>query len=423
MNSKKNVSLLFGLLMALALFFVACQAGGETETEKTATSVSPAVSSDVPATVETPDAPASAIDPLTAALSELQGFVEMKQSSQPEFLEASTGLILDLNGQVRTSDTGKARLDLSSGTIVRVSPSSLFTLIANEEVDDGLATKVKLELGRIFVILSGGSLEVDTPSGVASVRGSYLKVEYNPENETLELTCLEGNCSVVTPGGETINFTDNQKIVIRKDPETGQWIVDEGPMDSDDFNEWLENNPEAKELVEAALATLEGSSSGDSTTKPACFSLLQPGNGSDFPKYARVDFSWETQPGAAKYVLTFSYPTGNVVLFQTSETNMTRYIESMPLGGNYSWSVTAYDGTGTEICESESNTFSKVESPQPTPTKVKEEEVEEIPVCDPCDTNSSCYDPENLSCYPQEVTCDPCDPSGSCYDRNVCGPR
>ena len=373
MNTKKLVPLLIGLLIGIALLAVACQGGEETaakEAEPSTSSDTTPESTDTPepaASEEIPDSSTSTDPLLIAALSELEGIVEMKQASEDSFYEADPTLVLEVNGQVQTGDDGKVRLDLSSGTIVRVSPSSLFTLVSNEKEEEGLVTKLKLELGRIFIILNGGSMEVETPSGVASVLGSYLKIEYNtgdesdPDDDTLELTCLEGDCSIVTPTGETINFTDGQKIVIHKDPNTGEWVVEEGPMTTDDFLEWLENNPEAKALVDAALTAQGGSTNGGGG---GCLGLLHPQNGSDFFTFGPVDFQWEAQSGAASYVLSFTYPTGQVIQFSTTDTNMTRYIESMPPGGDYTWDVTAYDGNGNAICTAESLEFSKADTQQ-----------------------------------------------------------
>ena len=117
-----------------------------------------------------------ASSPLSASLSELTGLVEMKQAGQDDFAPAAADTVLEVNGQIKTGDNGRVRLDLSSGTIIRVSPSSSFTLTSNDEVEGGLLTKIKLEAGKIFVILNGGQTDVETPSGVASVRGSYLKL-------------------------------------------------------------------------------------------------------------------------------------------------------------------------------------------------------------------------------------------------------
>ena len=237
------------------------------------------------------------------------------------------------------------------------------------------------------MILSGGSLEVETPSGVASVLGSYLKVEFDPEGETLELTCLEGDCTAVTLDDHTINFTDGQKVVIRRDPNTGKWVVEEGPMNSGDFNEWLENNPEALALVQAGLAGLGGPSSGGS-----CMALLEPVNSADFFTFGGVNFAWEPMAGAASYVLEFVYPSGLVVQFETTETSMTRYLESMSPGGGYSWTVSAYAEDGAPICTAESFDFTKADTG--AWLEAQRDKKGEPDKCDPCDPNhnSGCYD-------------------------------
>jgi ferric-dicitrate binding protein FerR (iron transport regulator) len=194
---------------------------------------------------------------LIARLSELEGKVDIKQAGQAAFAPAKPDAQLEAQGQLQTGADGRSRLDLSTGTIVRVAPDSLFTLISNEEAAGGLFTKIKLELGKVFIILNGGNAEVQTPAGMAAVQGSYLKVEFDPAVGELTLTCLEGDCSVTTPGGGTKHFTDGQKITVHKDPATGEWIMDEGPMILEDFQEWLENNPEAKEKVERVKAILD----------------------------------------------------------------------------------------------------------------------------------------------------------------------
>src|SRR6185436_1493156 len=83
-----------------------------------------------------------AASPLSAKLSELTGDVEARQTDNDTFLPASLETILQTHGQVQTADDGRVRLDLSTGTIIRVGPSSIFTLIANDQVEGSLATKI-----------------------------------------------------------------------------------------------------------------------------------------------------------------------------------------------------------------------------------------------------------------------------------------
>ena len=188
-----------------------------------------------------------ASSPLSASLSELTGLVEMKQVGQDNFAPAAADTVLEVNGQIKTGDNGRVRLDLSSGTIIRVSPSSSFTLTSNDEVEGGLLTKIKLEAGKIFVILNGGQTDVETPSGVASVRGSYLKVEVDPVTKDIYITCLEGTCSATNPNGDQIIFTNGQKVTLFHQESDGSWKSPLlGDMDLEDFEEWIENNNDSE---------------------------------------------------------------------------------------------------------------------------------------------------------------------------------
>ncbi len=134
---------------------------------------------------------------LTAKLSEITGPVQVRESQDVSFTKAVPGYVLELLGQAQTQSGAKARLDLSTGTLVRLGPDTLFTLQPAQETSQGLGVRLQLTLGKLWVILKGGSLQVDTPSGVAAVSGSYLSVWYDPKTGELRITCLEGNCSAI----------------------------------------------------------------------------------------------------------------------------------------------------------------------------------------------------------------------------------
>jgi hypothetical protein len=200
--------------------------------------------------------PKAASPALSAALSELEGTVALKQPGSEEFIEATADSALEENGQVQTGEDGRVRLDLSTGTIVRMAPSSLFTLVSNEETEDGLATKLQLETGKIFIILSGGTMDVETPSGVASVRGSYMSVWVDPETFNVYVTCLEGSCHAGNEAGE-VDFSDGEKtILFLRNPDGTYTVPEVEDMTEEDFEEWLDENPEAKDLFEQAVNTM-----------------------------------------------------------------------------------------------------------------------------------------------------------------------
>ncbi len=317
-------------------------------------------------------APAATTSPLSAGLSELSGIVEMKEAGNAEFVQAQAGMSLQVNGQVQTGDDGRVRLDLSSGTIIRLVPSTLFTLQSNEPAGDGLATKLKLELGRMYIILNGGSMDVETPSGVASVRGSYMMVQIDPETKAAYITCLEGSCSASNPAG-SIQFSDGQKTILFPIGPDGKY---EAPvlenMTEEDFQNWLDENPEAKEIYNqyiaknirpTATATLPPPPTATLTpASTACFKVIYPLDKTDLPHDGPVTFAWEEQPGASQYVVTFYYPDGTNVPFQTTDPQLTRYMDTMLDGGEYLWDVAAIGGDGNEICRATGQSFVKPSS-------------------------------------------------------------
>ena len=201
------------------------------------------------------DTPAPGL-PLTAVLSELAGTVQAKAPAAADYQAAQQGMLLEPQGQVRTGTDGRARLDLSTGTIIRISPSSIFTLTSNEQADGSLLTRIKMEAGKIWIILKGGSAEVETPSGQASVRGSYMSVEVDPDTLEVTITCLEGDCGGSNPAGGLNTFAGGV-IKLQFDPKSGQFLPPSGgQMTPEQIQEWLTNNPEAQEILVSAYATM-----------------------------------------------------------------------------------------------------------------------------------------------------------------------
>lgn len=211
---------------------------------------------------------AAAIPPLSAALSELQGTVLAKQADQADFSRVSSGFVLQQNGQIQTGDDGRVRLDLSTGTIFRVAPSSLFTLVSNTQTDQGLASHLKLNAGKLWIILKGGSVDVETPSGVASVRGSYLMVEVI-DNGAVKLTCLEGDCNLHNDSGDFPLTTGQTAIVLNAQvPPFIQAMTDQ------EVQEWLDANPEAVIVVPSlTLPPPSATTESTATTEPTFTSI------------------------------------------------------------------------------------------------------------------------------------------------------
>jgi LysM repeat protein len=188
---------------------------------------------------------------MTALLNEIQGSVQTIKQSQGVPEEAYNGQEILEGDQVRTEEDSLARLDLFNGTIVRLGPQSVFTLQKLESNQDGPFAQFKMEIGEIWVILKSGMVVIDTPSGVAAVRGSYLHVHIIKKTGEVIFTCLEGNCNVGNTSG-SVDLVAGQKAVITNyslPPKPGL-------MDPTDVSNWLLNNPEATLVMVPLTATV-----------------------------------------------------------------------------------------------------------------------------------------------------------------------
>lgn len=198
--------------------------------------------------------------PESAILNGPAGAVSLQAKADADFISAADGDVINTGGQIQTGDDGRVRLDFSTGTILRVGPSSLFKLESNTSSENSLITTIRLELGKAWIILNGGQMQVETSSGQASVRGSYMSVEM--KDGVLRVTCLEGTCTFKNETGE-------YPIPV------GSVLESNGPgevpvitmMSESDIQEWLAANPEAATIVDALKAA--ATSTFTSTATPA----------------------------------------------------------------------------------------------------------------------------------------------------------
>jgi LysM repeat protein len=184
----------------------------------------------------------------SATVSDLVGAVDGKPSASEPFGPVAVGFILSVGGQVQTGDASKARLDLNDGSIVRMAANSSFTLQEVElQSDNSVLARVQLEFGKLWVSLFGGELQVETPAGVATVRGSFAVFSYspgdpnNPDDDVLVLDCLEGVC---TAQNQVIlaQLGNLERIVLGPQNSLRQRLTDA------DVQLFLQENPESARL-------------------------------------------------------------------------------------------------------------------------------------------------------------------------------
>ena len=228
-NPFRSVLSTFRWLCCLVLIGAAC--------ERTPLQLGPAPTS--PASSATASAPTER----AATVAEIQGTVQVRPDADHPWTTAQPGARLDQQAELQTGTNGRALLQLTEGTKIRVAPNTTFTFNVLNPYLDSLLTAIQLTQGKVWVLLVGGQLDVQTPIGVAQAQTAYLSAEYDATQQTLLVTCLQGTCSLgdkFVPGGNRVLQTRTQ-------------VTGPNPMTLSDYGDWGSNVPEATQL--ASLAT------------------------------------------------------------------------------------------------------------------------------------------------------------------------
>jgi hypothetical protein len=85
------------------------------------------------------------------------------------------------------------------------------------------------------------------------------------------------------------------------------------------------------------------------TATPACFRLLAPTDGTEESANGRVTFTWEALPGAVKYILEITGPSGVKLSYPTLNTQYSLYASTLPGTGRFIWQVAGLDAGG-KVC-------------------------------------------------------------------------
>ena len=215
---------IIGPLVALVL--AGC---GSATSASTAATQTPLPPTDMPTATSTPV-------PRSALLKAVTGTVEIKHGDQGEYAAAAAGLVMAVGDALRTGKDGRAVIMLDDGTGVVIAAESTFALMALEGTHETPITRLLLSLGAIFTIgqghlPAGASYDIETPSGVAAIRGSMLWVRYDVD-KGMQAGCLIGKCSA-TSGNKTVDLGGGEKV-----SSTSEGLSEVGDLDAKVILEW-----------------------------------------------------------------------------------------------------------------------------------------------------------------------------------------
>jgi hypothetical protein len=194
----------------------------------------------------------------TAQIYELKNDVTARETGDAEWDAASEGEQIIAGGGVRTGDESRVRVDTSEGSIIRIAPNTEFQLLQFSPQPSEPVTRLKLEVGKVWAqvaqVLGFGTFEIETPTGVSTVRGSRMSVEQAAGTGRMLITCLEGQCRLSDlTQANSVDLNPGQQAEI---PAPGQPPQPPQPMDRAQFEDWLNNVPEAQAIAQQFLNQL-----------------------------------------------------------------------------------------------------------------------------------------------------------------------
>ena len=133
-------------------------------------------------------------------------------------------------------------LALDDGTVVAINPDSTFALSELDGDVENPITRFFMNVGEVFAfrlndepLPDDAAFEVETPTGIAAIRGSSMGVMMAPQTQAgspLVVVCLTGHCIVVNVNDDEIDLTAGEKIDINDLGEFGEVVV----IDADDLS-------------------------------------------------------------------------------------------------------------------------------------------------------------------------------------------
>lgn len=197
-----------------------------------------------------PEAAPAVTGPATT-VSEIVNNVEAHDPGAADWQAAANGQRVGDGGGVRTLADSRARLDFPDGSLARIGPDTVLEL--SNYADPGWTGT--LDQGRVWLnVIAGdlGATTIETPIGVASVRGSWLGVFFDQIIQYMLATCLEGVCTLFNAFGQ-VTFNAGEQAAI-PGPNQGPGPV--MPMDPSEIILWA-GIPEVEDLVRALLEQQE----------------------------------------------------------------------------------------------------------------------------------------------------------------------
>jgi hypothetical protein len=169
---------------------------------------------------------ASPADSTLTILSITEGTVLMMKAGTDDWIEATVEMPLEVGDTIKTGGDSGAEITFFDGSTIELEAGTQIEITSLESSADTGATTITLmqtigtTISRVTKLLDPASTyAIETPSGVAAVRGSVMIVRIvfddpNYEDGTVPITCVEGDIWAIWNGVE-LHIPEGYTCVIR----------------------------------------------------------------------------------------------------------------------------------------------------------------------------------------------------------------
>ena len=187
----------------------------------------------------------------------IEGYVDAKYADG-ELIELLIGDVVESGDTVITGEDGRAELESARGSLIRISPDTVFTVREferNGEKRSVLATTVGAVRFK-FDRLTGQEPLIATPGIVAGIRGTELEVFASSDGAVIIL--VSTGAVEVESRGESVALGENEGVEVEPGQPPGEkFEVLRGQLD---FSSW--NGEREAAILEDPVKSLEGAAIG-----------------------------------------------------------------------------------------------------------------------------------------------------------------
>jgi len=223
---------------------------------------------------DTPPAPpTSGAAGRSVRLTDLANIVDVRNSSEEPFVGAEAGQTVPVQGEVRTGAQSRVRLEFSDGASVGLAPSTSVGLLQLGGTSSAPLTALAFGAGTLWLSLHGGQFDVQTPIGLAGLRGTFATVKYDLGadrtthlGDRLTIECIAGTCSY-SASADPIIMGSLQELIVTNG---GQTVSGPLPLPNQAIADFLASSPQstAVALTMTAVAPRPTATSSATATPP-----------------------------------------------------------------------------------------------------------------------------------------------------------